>query len=106
MLEPVAITRYMQTETPLVYQPFANVPELNELRKELLVNVSEHERFYSIISGVVSIAVGISRMSVTGMLLATAGAALVLRGTSGHCALYSALGLPSVAPATVPVDRS
>ena len=82
----------METEHPLLYQPFADVPALNELREELYINVPENERFCSLLGGVAAIAAGVSRWSGSGTLLALAGVALVFRGLTGHCAVYDAMG--------------
>lgn len=80
----------METESPLLYQPFASVPALEQLRQELFVNVPEQERHYSLMGGVAAIVAGLGRRSVSGALLAMAGVALVIRGATGHCPLYAA----------------
>lgn len=79
----------MDTE-PLLYQPFAAVPALEKLREELFVNVPERERQYSVVGGVAAIITGLTQRSLSGALLAMAGAALLMRGATGHCPLYAA----------------
>jgi uncharacterized membrane protein len=80
------------------------VPALDKLRDELYVNVSEHERLYSVIGGVAAILSGLSQRSFSGALLALAGGALVMRGTSGHCPLYVALEKSALVPAVAKVQ--
>lgn len=94
----------METETPLQYKPFAAVPELEKLREKLLVNVPEHERGISVLTGIAAILIGLGQRSVGGALLALAGGAAIYRGASGHCPLYSALGKLAVATEPVRVD--
>ena len=84
----------MTSKPALQYRPFAEVPELEELRKQLRVNVPENERYFSILIGTVAMVMSFGERPLSGLLLAFAGGALVLRGASGHCALYSALGKP------------
>lgn len=86
----------METETPLQYQPFAAVPELEKLRETLLVNVPEHERTISVFVGFAAILTGIGQRSISGVLLALAGGAAMYRGATGHCPLYNAFGKPAV----------
>lgn len=57
------------------------------------VNVSQTERWVSVAGGAALTAVGLARRSPGGMLLALAGAALVHRGATGHCAVYNAAGM-------------
>lgn len=57
------------------------------------VNVSQTERWVSVAGGAALAAAGLSRRSPGGMLLALAGAALVHRGATGHCAVYRAAGM-------------
>ncbi|MDB6138137.1 MAG: hypothetical protein JWO94_1209 [Verrucomicrobiaceae bacterium] len=82
----------METEKALTYQPFAIVPKLDELRDQLFHNVAEPERLVSVIGGVAALLSGLRARSTLGVVLALAGSALMLRGASGHCPLYTALG--------------
>jgi hypothetical protein len=56
-------------------------------------NVGESERHVSLIAGGLLALLGLSRGSLPGLLVAGVGAALVHRGYSGNCALYSKLGI-------------
>ncbi len=87
----------MDTETPLQYQPFAAVPQLEKLRHELFVNVPEAERKMSLAMGVACIVYGLQQRSLSGVLLAITGGAAIYRGATGHCPLYEAMGKPAVA---------
>jgi hypothetical protein len=57
------------------------------------VNVSQTERWVSVAGGAALAAAGLARRSPGGALLALAGAALVHRGATGHCAVYRAAGM-------------
>ena len=57
-------------------------------------NVGQDEKRLSIIGGSALGAIGLARISrPTGWLLLGIGAALIFRGTTGHCSMYSALGI-------------
>lgn len=87
----------MENETPLQYQPFAAVPELEKLRHDLFVNVPETERKLSLALGLSCILAGFQQRSLSGVLLALAGCGALYRGATGHCPLYNAMGRPAVA---------
>ncbi len=57
------------------------------------VNVAQVERALSIAIGSIVIAKGLSRLSVPALLIAGAGAMLFNRGVTGHCPLYSKMGV-------------
>src|SRR4051794_11797593 len=57
------------------------------------VNVGDAERQVSVAAGAVLAALGLSRFSVPGLLVAGVGGALIARGVTGHCSVYGALGL-------------
>jgi uncharacterized membrane protein len=57
------------------------------------VNVGRTERLASTLGGGALAVVGARRRGVPGALLATLGAALLHRGVTGHCHLYSAVGI-------------
>ena len=61
--------------------------------KQTSVNVNEVERIGSVLLGGGLAAVGLSRGSLPGWLLAAAGGALVYRGVTGNCKLYQQLGI-------------
>ncbi|MBA2335660.1 MAG: SRPBCC family protein [Pyrinomonadaceae bacterium] len=56
-------------------------------------NIHTAERVASAVSGGALIAYGIKRSDLTGALISLAGAALALRGTTGHSQIYDALGI-------------
>jgi uncharacterized membrane protein len=61
-------------------------------------NINDRERWVSVILGTATAAYGISRRSISGLVIAGIGGALVWRGATGHCAGYECLGLSSTAP--------
>lgn len=77
----------------LTYQPFSETPQVENLRHELLVNLSDNERGISGILGAAFIAAGLARAGIAKWLLLAAGALLVRRGWTGHCACYESLGI-------------
>lgn len=79
----------------LTYQPFAELPELNELRQDMERNVRPPERMLSIFAGAALGLLGASRRSLGGTLLMLVGGALAYRGATGHCQVYEALGINS-----------
>jgi uncharacterized membrane protein len=56
-------------------------------------NVSDPERWVSVVAGAAIAAFGLSRRSVGGIALAVVGGGLVWRGASGHCNVYESLGI-------------
>jgi hypothetical protein len=61
------------------------------------VNVGRNERIASTAAGAALVAWGATRRSLPGVLTALGGAALLFRGTTGFCPVYSAAGM-STAP--------
>lgn len=59
------------------------------------VNVGPSERQLSIVAGAAATVLGIARRDLPGLLMAGLGAGLLYRGASGHCSVYSALGVDS-----------
>ena len=57
------------------------------------VNVGPTERTLSSVGGAVLAGLGAGKGGLVGLALAAAGAALVYRGQTGHCSLYSAAGV-------------
>lgn len=84
-----------QQTTPLTTQPFAQSPELNQVRSALDLNIPGPERIGSVVAGAALLIGGASRRSWAGLFLALAGGALLLRGSTGHCLLYQQLGINS-----------
>ena len=78
---------------PLTTQPFAHVPELDRLRKQLNVNVAEPERYGSVIGGTVLALYGLAQRGLGGAVLALLGGLLVHRGVTGHCKMYEQMGV-------------
>src|SRR3954451_2487169 len=56
-------------------------------------NVSNPERWVSVIAGAAIAAFGLKRRSIGGLALAGIGGGLLWRGATGHCAIYESLGL-------------
>ena len=84
-----------QPTTPLTTQPFAQSPQLNQVRSALDRNIPDAERIGSVVAGAALLIGGASRRSWGGLFLALAGSALLLRGSTGHCLLYKQLGINS-----------
>ncbi|MDB6170746.1 MAG: hypothetical protein JWL59_57 [Chthoniobacteraceae bacterium] len=76
---------------PLTYQPFAQVPAVEELRHDLEMNVSDNERLLSGGIGAGLIAMALSGSGFSRWIVMLLGGALVHRGISGKCALYQHL---------------
>ena len=57
------------------------------------VNINESERAISKVAGGFLLMYGLSRFSLTTLLLSVAGGAMIYRGMTGHCHLYDALGM-------------
>jgi uncharacterized membrane protein len=56
-------------------------------------NVSEPERWASVIFGSALAAYGLKMRSIPGIVVAAVGGALVHRGATGHCLVYESMGL-------------
>jgi DUF2892 family protein len=68
-------------------------------RQEVATNVSTDERIASAIAGATLLLPAFARASRGRVALAVAGMALLLRGLTGYCGLYRALGVSSAQPA-------
>ncbi len=64
------------------------------------VNVGRVERWLSLVAGGALAAYGLKQRNRTGAAAAAAGAALLYRGATGHCALYDAAGIDTAGIAT------
>jgi uncharacterized membrane protein len=62
------------------------------------VNVGDTERWASAVGGGALVAYGLTQRAPTSALLALAGGYLLLRGASGHCFAYQALGISTASP--------
>ena len=60
-------------------------------------NVSEPERWISVVAGGALAAYGLKMRSIPGMVVAAIGGALVHRGASGRCMVYESLGVSTAA---------
>ncbi len=60
-------------------------------------NVGNPERWLSVIAGSALAAYGLKRRSLPGLVLSAIGGALVWRGATGHCPVYSVLGVSTAA---------
>src|SRR5262245_216122 len=67
----------------------AGMPESLNLH----VNVSNFERLLSVMGGSALIGFGLTRSGIARFALPAVGGILAIRGLSGHCSLYSALGI-------------
>jgi uncharacterized membrane protein len=56
-------------------------------------NVSNPERWLSVVAGAALAAFGLKRRSVKGLAIASIGGGLLWRGATGHCAVYESLGV-------------
>ncbi|HYH07602.1 MAG TPA: SRPBCC family protein [Thermoanaerobaculia bacterium] len=56
-------------------------------------NVSDPERWISVIAGSALAAYGLKMRSLPGLVLGAVGGALVWRGATGHCMVYESMGL-------------
>jgi len=63
------------------------------LRTGEFKNVGEAERYSSILGGLGLILAGLSRRGIGAVALGALGAALIQRGVTGHCSLYSGMGV-------------
>jgi uncharacterized membrane protein len=57
------------------------------------LNVAEVERWASALGGAALAVYGIRQKSIAGAMIAASGGALIYRGASGHCPVYSAAGM-------------
>ena len=63
-------------------------------------NVGSLERWGSVVLGGALVTYGLSRRTRAGAGIAAAGTTLVLRGTTGHCPVYSSIGVSTAADDT------
>jgi uncharacterized membrane protein len=72
----------------------SNTPARRHAR---LINVDQQERWLSGLSGGALAVYGLRRGGWSGWLMAFAGGSLIYRGVTGHCDVYGALGINTVA---------
>lgn len=92
------MTTLVRLRAPTALPPGAREEEGGRLRRRFRpehkrTNVGEGERIASVAAGSLLAAVGISRRSIPGALVAGLGGALIHRGVTGYCRAYSALGV-------------
>ena len=63
-------------------------------------NVSDTERWVSVVGGAALAVYGLDRRDIGGGMLAVLGAELIRRGATGHCLLYDALNVSTASDAT------
>jgi len=78
---------------PMTHQGVRDLDQPRQSRRSSGVNVGKTERAISTVGGALLAGLGVSRGGLSGLALAALGASLILRGTTGHCSLYSALGV-------------
>jgi uncharacterized membrane protein len=84
------------------------------MQSEPFVNIDRNERWASVAAGTMLAVAGLRRRSPVGALIAASGAALIARGSTGHCPAYARIdalrgevSAPGVAaPSGVRVDES
>jgi Protein of unknown function (DUF2892) len=64
------------------------------------INVGANERLCCSLAGGALALFGLSRVSWAGLAIAAVGGALLYRGTTGHCYLYSAMGVNTAGKAS------
>lgn len=57
------------------------------------LNVAHSERWASAVGGAALVMYGLKRRSMPGSMMALSGTALLLRGATGHCPMYAAIGV-------------
>lgn len=62
-------------------------------QQEPWLNVGDLERWLSVVGGGALAALGLARGSLGGLALGLVGGAIMYRGLTGHCSVYSALGV-------------
>jgi uncharacterized membrane protein len=78
---------------PLTYQPFAAIPEVEQLSEELHMNMLNGERLLSGAIGFGLTASGLTRSGIARWALLLAGGALLRRAWTGHCPVYERLSV-------------
>jgi len=70
------------------------------MSSETFVNIDQPERWASVAAGTMLAVAGLRRKSALGALVAAGGAALIARGSSGHCPAYARLGAGAASEAS------
>lgn len=91
--------------SPLTYQPFAEVPEVDALGQELRHNVNDMERYGSMAAGAGILVGAFLGHGLGRVLLLAAAGALLHRGVTGHCMVYEKLGVSTRTPEPLPTQE-
>ncbi|MCU1227869.1 MAG: cyclase/dehydrase [Acidobacteria bacterium] len=67
-------------------------------------NVSNPERWLSVVAGAAIATYGLTRRNISGIVLAAVGSGLVWRGASGHCSVYESLGISTASDGSATND--
>jgi uncharacterized membrane protein len=67
-------------------------------------NVSNPERWLSVVAGAAIATYGLTRRNISGIVLAAVGSGLVWRGASGHCSVYESLGISTASDTSATND--
>ncbi len=68
------------------------------------MNITTFERIASVVAGTALILGAVRRPTLVRALLAMGGAALLQRGSTGHCATYQSLGISTALPEKAEFD--
>lgn len=68
-------------------------PRKHRLGRAAGANVSDAERSVSVVAGGILAGLGLYRQTLPGLLVAAVGGAMIHRGVTGNCAVYSKLGI-------------
>jgi hypothetical protein len=71
-----------------------------------LPNLGQMESSVSLLAGAGLIGFGLAQKTASGLLLGLAGSALLYRGWTRHCSLYSLFGLSSASPTEAPQEMA
>ncbi|WP_038161319.1 DUF2892 domain-containing protein [Verrucomicrobium sp. BvORR106] len=82
----------------LTYQPFAEVPEVVELGKQLDKNVGPGERWVTLALSGMFFAAGLRSRGLAAVALHAGALALSARSVTAHCPLYYRLGVNTNRP--------
>ncbi len=88
-------TMTSRPDGPISAASSASVPSHDVASGGPPTNVGQGERVVSVAAGAILALLGLERRSVTGLVIAGVGSAMIYRGVSGHCHAYEAMGLDS-----------
>jgi hypothetical protein len=73
-------------------------------REAAAMNITDFERIGSVVAGTALVLRALGQGSLSRIVLALGGAALIHRGITGHCAAYESLGIGTVLRADPKLD--